>query len=68
MAQDPWAKREAWRYTGAFTRANRFKGAFPGLGLGVGAFAVYCIAEQLFFPADHGHHAPAGEHAKEQHH
>lgn len=56
MANDPWAKREAWRYTGAFTRANRFKGAFPGLGLGVSAFVVYCVAEKFLFPKDAHHH------------
>ncbi|ODQ81461.1 hypothetical protein BABINDRAFT_26188, partial [Babjeviella inositovora NRRL Y-12698] len=50
---DPWVKRHAWRYQGPFTRANRFKGLVPGFGWGVGAFAVYCVAEHFLFPAHH---------------
>ena len=46
---------EQWRYTGPFTRFNRFKGAFPGLGIATVAFAGYVVAEQLFFQ-DKGHH------------
>ena len=53
--------REAWRYTGPFTRAKRFRGAFPGLGLGAGAFAIYLVAETLLFKDDHSH-------GEEQHH
>jgi hypothetical protein len=44
---------EAWRYTGPFSRFNRFKSAFPGLGIATGAFAVYLVAEQLFFKEEH---------------
>lgn len=54
---------EAWRYTGPFTRWNRFKGAFPGFGIAAVAFGVYVVAEQMFFKDDHhgeghgeGHH------------
>lgn len=46
---------EQWRYTGPFTRFNRFKGSFPGLGIATVAFAGYLVAEQLFFQ-DKGHH------------
>ncbi|KAL6160426.1 hypothetical protein ACJQWK_09292 [Exserohilum turcicum] len=52
---DPWARYEQWRYTGPFTRFNRFKGSFPGLGIATVAFAGYLVAEQLFFQ-DKGHH------------
>ena len=38
---NPWAKRDAWRYQGQFTRFNRFKNAFPGLGIATVAFALY---------------------------
>ncbi|KAI4612191.1 hypothetical protein J4E90_002641 [Alternaria incomplexa] len=48
-------KNEQWRYTGPFTRFNRFKGSFPGLGIATVAFAGYLVAEQLFFE-DKGHH------------
>ncbi|KAF3085368.1 hypothetical protein TWF102_000271 [Orbilia oligospora] len=61
---DPWARREAWRYTGPFTRINRFRGFFPGLGIATVAFTVYCAAEYMFFPAKshgHGHDSGHGE-------
>lgn len=46
---------EAWRYTGPFTRWNRLKGAFPGLGWGAGAFAIYLAYEAVFVKDEHGH-------------
>ncbi|KAK9469734.1 NADH-ubiquinone oxidoreductase B12 subunit family-domain-containing protein [Lipomyces arxii] len=51
--KDPWERREAWRYTGQFSRFNRMKGMFPGLGLGTAAFVAYCIYEKLGEPASH---------------
>ncbi|KAF2637770.1 hypothetical protein P280DRAFT_376770, partial [Massarina eburnea CBS 473.64] len=53
---DPWERYERWRYTGPFTRWNRLKGSFPGLGTASVAFAAYCVAEQLFFADEHEHH------------
>ncbi len=50
---------EAWRYTGPFTRWNRFKGAFPGLGIATVAFAAYCGYEYLFLNDDHHGHGEA---------
>lgn len=55
---------EAWRYTGPFTRWNRFKGLFPGFGIAATAFAGYLVYEQLFMTSSHhgseehgeGHH------------
>ncbi|CAZ82921.1 unnamed protein product [Tuber melanosporum] len=52
---DPWARAETWRYTGPFTRWNRFKGAFPGLGIATVAFATYCAYEALFLKKDEHH-------------
>ncbi|KAI5854699.1 hypothetical protein BZA05DRAFT_317964, partial [Tricharina praecox] len=52
---DPWTRAEAWRYSGPFTRWNRFKGSFPGLGIATVAFAGYCVYEQLFMKDDHHH-------------
>jgi NADH dehydrogenase (ubiquinone) 1 beta subcomplex subunit 3 len=46
---------EQWRYTGPFTRFNRFKGAFPGLGIATVAFAAYCGYEYMFLSGGHGH-------------
>ncbi|KAK3202264.1 hypothetical protein GRF29_161g626595 [Pseudopithomyces chartarum] len=54
---DPWHRYEQWRYTGPFSRWNRFKGSFPGLGIATVAFAGYCVVEAMFFSDDHhGHH------------
>jgi len=61
--QDPWARADAWRYTGPFTRRNRFKGALPGLGIATVAFTAYCIFEALFVGGDH-HHGGGGHHAR----
>ncbi|KAF2218810.1 NADH-ubiquinone oxidoreductase B12 subunit family-domain-containing protein [Elsinoe ampelina] len=55
-ANDPWKRAEAWRYTGPFTRFQRFRGAFPGLGIATVAFAGYLAYEQVFLKDDsHGH-------------
>ncbi|GAM86643.1 hypothetical protein ANO11243_046590 [Dothideomycetidae sp. 11243] len=47
--------REAWRYTGPFTRFQRFRGAFPGLGIATVAFAGYLAYEAVFLKDDHAH-------------
>ncbi|KAI1395805.1 NADH-ubiquinone oxidoreductase B12 subunit family-domain-containing protein [Hypoxylon fuscum] len=60
---DPWERAEAWRYTGQFSRWNRFKGAFPGLGIATVAFAAYLGYEQLFLKDEHH-----GEGHGEEHH
>jgi NADH dehydrogenase (ubiquinone) 1 beta subcomplex subunit 3 len=58
---DPWARREAWRYTGPFTRRARFSGLFPGFGLGAGLFVVYLGYEALFLKKDKAHGHDAGD-------
>ncbi|KAK4569944.1 hypothetical protein LTR86_002914 [Recurvomyces mirabilis] len=60
-ANDPWARAEAWRYTGPFTRGARFRGSFPGLGIATVAFAGYLVYEQLFMPSAHHHEEGHGE-------
>lgn len=50
---NPWAKRDAWRYEGQFSRLNRFKGAFPGFGIAVGAFTLYVAYEKMFLKNEH---------------
>ncbi|KAH6671525.1 NADH-ubiquinone oxidoreductase B12 subunit family-domain-containing protein [Plectosphaerella plurivora] len=52
---DPWERAEAWRYQGQFTRFNRFKSAFPGLGIASVAFGIYCIYDYVTDDG-HGHH------------
>ncbi|KAI1350482.1 NADH-ubiquinone oxidoreductase B12 subunit family-domain-containing protein [Xylaria sp. FL0043] len=59
---DPWERAEAWRYTGTFSRWNRFKGAFPGLGIATVAFAVYLGYEQMFLKDEHHGDAHGSEH------
>ncbi|KAF2457295.1 NADH-ubiquinone oxidoreductase b12 [Lineolata rhizophorae] len=58
-ANDPWKRYEAWRYSGQFTRWNRLKGAFPGLGIATVAFGIYLGYEALF---------TKGEQHGEEHH
>ncbi|KAI0481731.1 NADH-ubiquinone oxidoreductase B12 subunit family-domain-containing protein [Xylaria cf. heliscus] len=59
---DPWERTEAWRYKGTFSRWNRLKGAFPGLGIATVAFAVYLGYEQLFLQDSHHGDAHGEEH------
>ncbi|KAK3295658.1 uncharacterized protein B0H64DRAFT_395892 [Chaetomium fimeti] len=59
---DPWERAEAWRYTGRFTRFNRFKNSFPGLGIATVAFAGYCLYEHFFLQDDHHHGGSSEEH------
>ena len=47
--------REAWRYTGPFTRIARFRGMFPGFGIASVAFGIYLGYEYLFLKDEHGH-------------
>ena len=49
----PLLCREAWRYSGIFTRWNRFKGSLPGLGIASVAFAAYCGYEYFFLKDEH---------------
>ncbi|KAI8962460.1 NADH-ubiquinone oxidoreductase B12 subunit family-domain-containing protein [Daldinia sp. FL1419] len=58
---DPWERAEAWRYTGQFTRWNRFKNAFPGLGIATVAFVAYLGFEKLFLGGDEHHGEGHGE-------
>jgi len=59
------ASSELWRRTGPFTRWNRLKGAFPGLGTATVAFGIYLVYEAIFVKDKHGH----GEigHGKDHH-
>ncbi|KAJ9154984.1 hypothetical protein NKR23_g2427 [Pleurostoma richardsiae] len=50
---DPWERVEAWRYSGLFSRRNRFKNALPGLGIATVAFAAYCGYEYFFLKDEH---------------
>ncbi|KAK0646276.1 NADH-ubiquinone oxidoreductase B12 subunit family-domain-containing protein [Cercophora newfieldiana] len=59
---DPWERNEAWRYTGHFSRFNRFKNALPGLGTASVAFAGYCLYEYLFIKDEHHAEAHGGGH------
>lgn len=57
--------REQWRYTGPFTRYNRFRGLFPGFGIAAVAFTAYCGYEYLFMNKDH--HGPGASEHKSGH-
>ncbi|KAK3302402.1 NADH-ubiquinone oxidoreductase B12 subunit family-domain-containing protein [Chaetomium strumarium] len=62
---DPWERNEAWRYTGQFTRWNRFKNSVPGFGIAVVAFTGYCLYEHFFMKDDH--HSTSGQHGISAH-
>jgi hypothetical protein len=53
---------EAWRYTGPFSRWNRFKGSFPGLGIATVAFAGYLAYESFYLNDSHAHDDSADHH------
>ncbi|CDR39224.1 CYFA0S03e01024g1_1 [Cyberlindnera fabianii] len=59
---DPWAKRDAWRYEGHFSKKFMYRNLWPGFTYGVGAFVVYVVAEKLFFPPQHHHEESHDEH------
>ncbi|KEY81380.1 NADH ubiquinone oxidoreductase B12 subunit [Aspergillus fumigatus] len=46
---------DTWRYTGPFSRFNRFKRIFPGFGIASVAFAGYCVYEYFFLKDEHHH-------------
>lgn len=61
LPANSWVVSEAWRYTGPFSRFNRFKGAFPGLGIATVAFGAYLAYEATFLQEEHGHgHGESG--------
>ena len=51
----PILNSEAWRYTGPFSRFNRYKRMFPGLGIATVAFTGYCVYEAMFLQDEHHH-------------
>jgi NADH dehydrogenase (ubiquinone) 1 beta subcomplex subunit 3 len=56
-ANDPWAKREAWRHSPTFGTLRQVSKMFPGFGLAVVAFGAYLAYENLTGDKDeHGHH------------
>jgi len=56
-ANDPWAKREAWRHSPEFSKIRQVSRMFPGFGLAVVAFGAYLAYEKLAGDAnEHGHH------------
>ncbi|KAF2756224.1 hypothetical protein EJ05DRAFT_478235 [Pseudovirgaria hyperparasitica] len=61
-ANDPWKRYEAWRYTGPFSTRNRFRRAFPGLGIATVAFAGYLVFEAVFLKEEHHGHDKKDDH------
>lgn len=47
VANDPWAKREAWRHHPMFGQLKQVSQMFPGLGLAMVAFGAYLAWEQV---------------------
>lgn len=40
---DPWHRREAWRWDPFFSKQNMLRKSFPGLGIGAAAFSIYLV-------------------------
>ena len=40
---DPWHRREAWRWDPYFSKGNMLRKSFPGLGIGAAAFTAYLV-------------------------
>ncbi len=51
--KDPWHRFEAWRYAPEFNTKANLKRAFPGLGIGFGAFLVLAAFEELYWKPNH---------------
>ncbi|KAK1878820.1 NADH dehydrogenase [ubiquinone] 1 beta subcomplex subunit 3 [Dissostichus eleginoides] len=55
--KDPWARNEAWRYTGGFARPVTMPEVLlKGFKWGFAAFAVALAVEYTFFPPKKGGH------------
>lgn len=54
-ANDPWAKREAWRHSPTFGNLRQIGKMFPGFGLAVVAFGAY-LAYDSMAGEEHAHH------------
>jgi NADH dehydrogenase (ubiquinone) 1 beta subcomplex subunit 3 len=55
-ANDPWAKREAWRHGPTFGKLRQVGQMFPGFGLAVVAFGAYLAYDNLAGKDEHSHH------------
>lgn len=60
LYRDPWARREAWRKSPIFSNRAMFRNMFPGFGIGLAAFTVYVVADNLM--AKGAQKAQAAEH------
>lgn len=49
---DPWHRREAWRWDPFFSKQNMLRKSFPGLGIGAAAFAIYLAYDTLIINKD----------------
>ncbi|PWN43668.1 hypothetical protein IE81DRAFT_346278 [Ceraceosorus guamensis] len=50
--RDPWAAREAWRKHPIFSHSYYIRNAWPGFGLGAGAFLIYWAVDELTHPSN----------------
>lgn len=47
VLNDPWFRREAWRWDPFFSKQNVLRNSFPGLGIAVAAFSVYLVYDLM---------------------
>ena len=67
LYRDPWAKRDAWRKHPVFSRSKMFAGLFPGFGIGLAAFTLYVVADNIYGGILPQEHAKALKAEKEHH-
>jgi NADH dehydrogenase (ubiquinone) 1 beta subcomplex subunit 3 len=56
IANDPWAKREAWRKHEMFGKMRQISQMFPGLGIALVAFTGYVLWDNMTAKEDEHHH------------
>ena len=53
VLNDPWFRREAWRWDPFFSKPNILRNSFPGLGVAAAFFSIYLLYD--FINGTEGH-------------
>lgn len=53
VLNDPWLRREIWRWDPFFSKQNVLRNSFPGLGIAVAAFSIYLFYDLMTGKEDH---------------
>ena len=47
VLNDPWFRREMWRWDPFFSKQNVLRNSFPGLGIAAAAFSIYLVYDLM---------------------